>query len=44
MAENNIAERDGKLYYRTVKDEEVIKPLSECSTEEKEKNEIFEKD
>jgi hypothetical protein len=38
MAENNITERDGKLYYRTVKEEEAIKPLSECSDEEKEKN------
>ena len=25
------------LYYRTVKEEDILKPLSECSDEEKEK-------
>jgi hypothetical protein len=44
MSENNIVERDGMLYYRTVKEEDVVKPISECSDEEKEKNGIVEKD
>jgi hypothetical protein len=32
------------LYVKFVKEEETLKPISECSPEEKEKNEIMEKD
>ena len=43
MVENNIVEKDGMLYYRIVKKEEIVKLISECSDEEKEKNGIVEK-
>jgi hypothetical protein len=44
MFENNIVEKDGMLYYRTEKETDIIKPISECSNEEMEKNGVVEKD
>jgi hypothetical protein len=38
MKDNNIVERDGDLYIRIVNKKETIKPIEECSDDEKMKN------
>jgi hypothetical protein len=44
MENNNLVERDGNLYYRTVTKQDVVKPITLCTPEELEQNKIVEKD